>query len=104
VAPTERPTRAARLRLPIRRVGADLLPVTGSKILHSGLAFAYAAIVANFLGPSAYGLLAISLAVTAIAAEITGQGLEVTMVRIAARSGAAGRPGLASPPTARSSS
>ena len=78
-------------------MATDLLPVTGSKILHSGLAFAYAAIVAKLLGPTAYGLFAVSLAVTAIAAEITGQGLEVTMVRIVARSGAADRPELASP-------
>lgn len=70
---------------------AHLLAVAGSKVFHSALAFIYAAIIAKTLGPAAYGLLAFSFAVTAIVAELTGYGLETTLVRLAAPAAAANR-------------
>lgn len=62
----------------------QLLQVTGSKILSSGLAFVYSAVVARRLGPAEYGMLSFSFAVTAVASELTGYGLETALVRIAA--------------------
>ncbi|MFQ5791695.1 MAG: oligosaccharide flippase family protein, partial [Acidobacteriota bacterium] len=61
----------------------QLLQVTSSKVLSSGLAFAFGVAVARLLGPEQYGLLAVSFAVTAVTAELTGYGLETALVRFA---------------------
>lgn len=77
-----------------RPVVTRLLQVTSSKVLGSGLAFAFSVLVARLLGPEQYGLLAVSFAVTAVTAEVTGYGFETALVRFAApilRSGDRGR-------------
>lgn len=59
------------------------LQVTGSKLLSSGLAFAFGVAVARLLGPEQYGLLSMSFAVTAVTTELTGNALEIALVRFA---------------------
>lgn len=77
---------------------SHLLPVTGSKLLSSGLAFAFAVVVGRLLGPEQYGHLAVAFALTAVSAEVTGYGLETTLVRFGTRflqEGVRGRVGAA---------
>lgn len=67
------------------RLLPDFVTVTGSKILNSALAFAFAVIAARVLGPVEYAFLTLSFAVTAIAAELTGYGIETAFVRLTVR-------------------
>jgi len=61
------------------------LEVMAGNGIYIGLGFACNIITANGLGPRAYGVLAIAMAVMLVLQEICGSGLDIAMVRLAAQ-------------------
>ncbi|RIL07166.1 MAG: hypothetical protein DCC71_04115 [Proteobacteria bacterium] len=70
----------------LRRSGAlAWLQVMAGNGVYIALGFACNVVVANGLGPAAYGTLAIAMAVMLVLQELAGSGLDLAMVRLAAQ-------------------